>query len=164
MEVAVNAKYSDLLQIGNTVEVASLDSGKEWNGKIVRVNANVDQATQTVTAYIELKGEDLKEGIYLEAHLVAKSEENAFEIPRKLLVNNESLYVLKDSVIDLVPVNPVYYTDQTVVIKGLEDGTPMVSRVVPGAFPGMVVQVFKERASESDIPAAGDTAMASQTN
>ena len=145
MEVAINAKYSDLLQIGNTVEVASLDSGKEWNGKIVRVNANVDQTTQTVTAYIELRGDDLKEGIYLEAHLVAKSEENAFEIPRKLLVNNESLYVLKDSVIDLVPVKPVYYTDESVVIKGLEDGTPMVSRVVPGAYPGMVVKVYEER-------------------
>ena len=145
MEVAINAKYSDLLQIGNTVEVASLDSGKEWKGKIVRVNANVDQTTQTVTAYIELRGEDLKEGIYLEAHLVAKSEENAFEIPRKLLVNNESLYVLKDSIIDLVPVNPVYYTDESVVIKGLPDGTPMVSRVVPGAYPGMIVKVFEER-------------------
>jgi multidrug efflux pump subunit AcrA (membrane-fusion protein) len=145
MEVAINAKYSDLLQIGNTVEVASLDSGKEWKGKIVRVNANVDQTTQTVTSYIELRGEDLKEGIYLEAHLVAKSEENAFEIPRKLLVNNESLYVLKDSVIDLVPVNPVYYTDESVVIKGLPDGTPMVSRVVPGAYPGMVVKVYEER-------------------
>jgi multidrug efflux pump subunit AcrA (membrane-fusion protein) len=145
MEVAVNAKYSDLLQIGNTVEVASLDTGLTWNGKIVRVNASVDQTTQTVTAYIELRGDDLKEGIYLEAHLEAKSEDNAYEIPRKLLVDNQNLYVLKDSIIDLVPVNPVYYTDESVVIKGLADGTPYVSRVVPGAYPGMVVQVYKER-------------------
>jgi multidrug efflux pump subunit AcrA (membrane-fusion protein) len=145
MEVAVNAKYSDLLQIGNTVEVASLDTGLTWNGKIVRVNGSVDQATQTVMAYIELRGDDLKEGIYLEAHLKAKSEENAVEIPRKLLIDNQSLYVLKDSIIDLVPVNPVYYSDESVVIKGLADGTPYVSRVVPGAYPGMVVQVFKER-------------------
>ncbi len=149
MEVAINAKYSDLLVIGNTVEVESLDSGKKWNGRIVRVNGNVDQTTQTVTAYIELRGEDLKEGIYLEAHLKAKSEENAFEIPRKLLIDNESLYVLKDSIIDLVPVQPVYYTDETVVIKGLPDGTQMVSRVVPGAYPGMVVKVFEERTETS---------------
>ena len=145
MEVAVNAKYSDLLQIGNTVEVESLDSGQTWNGEIVRVNASVDQTTQTVTAYIDLRGKDLKEGIYLEAHLKAKSEENAYEIPRKLLVNNESLYVLKDSIIDLVLVNPVYYTDESVVIKGLADGTPYVSRVVPGAYPGMVVEVIQDR-------------------
>ena len=163
MEVAINAKYSDLLQIGNTVEVASLDSGKEWNGKIVRVNANVDQTTQTVTAYIELRGDDLKEGIYLEAHLVAKSEENALEIPRKLLVNNESLYILKDSVIDLVPVNPVYYTDESVVIKGLANGTPMVSRVVPGAYPGMVVKVYEERKGAPE-PAADESTTENEMN
>ena len=55
---------------------------------------------------------DLKEGIYLEAHLVAKSEEDAYEMARKLLVNNESVYVFKDSIIDLVKVNPVYFTDK----------------------------------------------------
>ena len=83
--------------------------------------------------------------MYLEAHLVAKSEQDAFEIPRKLLVNNQSVYVLKDSVIDLERVNPVYFTDETVVIKGLDNGTPMVSRIVPGAYPGMVVKVYEEK-------------------
>ena len=150
MEVAINAKYIDLLQIGNQVEVASLDEGKTWMGRIVRVNGSVDQATQTVKAYIQLQGEDLKEGIYLEAHLVAKAEENAYEIPRQLLVNNEKLYVLKDSIIELIPVDPVYFSDETVVIKGLKDGTPMLSRVVPGAYPGMVVKVFEERNTEEE--------------
>jgi len=145
MEVSINAKYIDLLQIGNKVEVANLDNGKTWEGKIVRVNGSVDQSTQTVKAYIELRGEDLKEGIYLEAHLIAKSEENALEISRNLLINNRNLYVLNDTVINLVTVEPVYFTDETVVVKGLEDGTHMVSRVVPGAYPGMVVQLYKER-------------------
>lgn len=145
MEVSINAKYTDLLQIGNAVEVVSLDNGKKWKGKIVRVNGRVDQTSQTVKAYIQLRGEDLKEGMYLEAHLVAKSEQDAFEIPRKLLVNNQSVYVLKDSVIDLQQVNPVYFTDETVVIKGLDNGTPMVSRIVPGAYPGMVVKVYEEK-------------------
>lgn len=145
MEVSINAKYIDLLQIGNKVDVANLDNGKSWEGKIVRVNGSVDQSTQTVKAYIELQGKDLKEGIYLEAHLLAKSEENALEISRNLLINNRNLYVFNDSVINLVAVEPVYFTDETVVVKGLEDGTQMVSRVVPGAYPGMVVQLYKER-------------------
>ena len=145
MEVSINAKYIDLLQIGNKVDVANLDNGKTWEGKIVRVNGSVDQSTQTVKAYIELQGKDLKEGIYLEAHLIAKSEENALEISRTLLINNRNLYVFNDSVIDLVAVEPVYFTDETVVVKGLEDGTQMISRVVPGAYPGMVVQLYKKR-------------------
>ena len=142
MEVAVNAKYIDLLQKGNSVKVTSRDTNQSWDGKIARVNGRVDQTSQTVKAYIQVAGKDLKEGIYLEAHLVAKAEENAFEMARKLLVNNESVYVFKDSIIDLVKVNPVYFTDKTVVIKGLEDGTPVLSRAVPGAYPGMKVSIY----------------------
>lgn len=142
MEVAINAQYMDLLQVGNQVEVANLDNTKAWKGKIVRVNGRVDPTTQTVKAYIQLKGEDLKEGMYLEAHLEAKSENNAYEIPRQLLVNNESVYILKDSILELKRIDPVYFTESTVVIKGLEDGTHMVSRTVPGAYPGMVVEVY----------------------
>ena len=41
----------------------------------------------------------------------------------------------------LVKVNPVYFTDKTVVIKGLEDGTSVLSRAVPGAYPGMKVSL-----------------------
>lgn len=143
MEVAINAKYMDLLQKGNTVNVINRDNNKAWQGKIVRVNGRIDQATQTVKAYIEISGEDLKEGIYLEAQLVAKAEQNAYEMPRKLLVNNESVYVLRDSIIDLVKVNPVYFTDKTVVVKGLEEGTPVLTRAVPGAYPGMKVSIFE---------------------
>jgi membrane fusion protein (multidrug efflux system) len=144
MEVAINAKYIDLLEIGNNVNVFNRDNEASWNGKIVRVNARVDQASQTVKAYIQVEGEDLKEGIYLEAKLVAKSEKDAYEMPRQLLVNNESLYILRDSVIDLIAVDPVYFTDKTVVVKGLKDGTMVLTKAVPGAYPGMKVKVYGE--------------------
>ena len=150
MEVSINAQYMDLLQIGNTVEISSLDNEQTWQGKVVRINAKVDQGTQTVKAYIQLKGKDLREGMYLEAHLVAKEEQDAYEIPRQLLVNNGSVYVLKDSVLVLQRVDPVYFSEKTVVIKGLKDGTRMISRTVPGAFPGMVVKVFEEKAGSPE--------------
>ena len=67
---------------------------------------------------------------------------------RKLLVNNESVYVFKDSIIDLVKINPVFFTDKTVVIKGLEDGTPVLTRAVPGAYPGMKVSVNESKPSQ----------------
>jgi multidrug efflux pump subunit AcrA (membrane-fusion protein) len=149
MEVAINAKYMDLLQKGNTVDLVNLDNSNTWKGKIVRVNGRVDQSTQTIKAYIQVSGDNLREGIYLEAHLVAKSEKDAYEIPRKLLVNNESIYILKDSIIDLVKVNTVYFTDKTVIIKGIKNGTEILERPVPGAYPGMVVKVFQQNSSSN---------------
>jgi len=148
MEVAINANYIDLLQKGNTVKLQNLDNSKTWNGKVIRVNGKVDQASQTVKAFIQVAGKNLKEGMYLEANLVAKKEKNAYEMPRKLLINNESVFVYKDSILELIKVNPVYFKDKTVVIKGLENGTKVLSKNVPGAYEGMLVKVFNENKKE----------------
>lgn len=148
MEVAINANYIDLLQKGNSVQLHNLNNSKTWEGKIIRVNGKIDQASQTVKAFIQVPGKDLKEGMYLEANLVAKKEKNAYEIQRKLLVNNESVYVLKDSVLDLVRVNPVYFKESSVVIKGLDNGTKVLAKNVPGAYAGMIVKVSKENKKE----------------
>lgn len=145
MEVAVNAKYMNLLQKGNTVAVHNLENTKTWTGQVVRVNGKVDQATQTVKAYIQVAGEGLKEGIYLEADLVAKSEKDAYEMPRELLINNESVFVLKDSLLDLQKINTIYFKNKSVVIKGLKDGTKILAKSVPGAYDGMPVVVFQEQ-------------------
>jgi membrane fusion protein (multidrug efflux system) len=148
MEVAINANYIDLLQKGNSVQLHNLNNSKTWVGKITRVNGKIDQASQTVKAFIQVPGKDLKEGMYLEANLVAKKEKNAYEIQRKLLVNNKSVYVLKDSVLDLVRVNPVYFKESSVVIKGLDNGTKVLAKNVPGAYAGMIVKVSKENKKE----------------
>lgn len=148
MEVAIHAKYMNLLQKGNSVTLQNLDKTKTWQGTIVRVNGKVDQTTQTVKAFIQVAGEGLKEGIYLEANLVAKSEKDAYEMPRKLLVNNESVFVVKDSILDLVKVDPVYFKDKSVIIKGLKNGNIVLAKSVPGAYAGMPVQVFQETATE----------------
>ncbi len=142
MEVAINASYIDLLKIGNPVTLKTLDSSQSWEGKIIRVNGKVDQATQTVKTFVQVAGKGLKEGMYLEAHLVAKQEKNAYEIARKLLINNEKVFVLQDTVLALVKVTPVYFKDKTVVVKGLKEGTVIISKPVPGAYYGMAVKVY----------------------
>jgi len=145
MGIAINAAYKDLLKIGNKVDLHNLENTKSWTGKVIRVNAKVDQATQTVTVFIQISSKELSEGMYLEADLVAKSEMNAYEIPRKLLVNNESVYLVKnDSILSLTPVNPVYFKEQSVIIKGLEDGSKTLSKTIPGAYDGMVVKIYND--------------------
>jgi len=143
MEVSINTAYSHLLQKGNSVELQNLEHSQTWEGKVVRVNAKVDQATQTIKIYIQVKSNELREGMYLEASLVAKPVNDAFELPRKLLVNNNSLYVVKDSVLDLIKVNPVFFNEETVVVKGLRNGMQVLTKTVPGAYSGMSVKINK---------------------
>ena len=146
MEVSMNAEFADLLKIGNSVALSNLGKSKNYTGKVVRVNGKVDQVSQTINAYIEVKHPDLKEGMFLEANLVAKSESDAIEISRKLLVDNTAVYAVKnDSILSLVNVNPVYFGAEIVVIKGLKNNDKILTQTLPGAFDGMIVKINKKK-------------------
>jgi len=145
MEVSVNAEFADLLRKGNSVTLHNSEKTKEYTGEVARINGKVDAASQTIKAYIQLSHSDLKEGMYLEANLIAKSEKDAIEVPRKLLINDRQLFVVKDSVLDLITVNPVYFSAENVVLKGIENGTLILSKPLPGAYIGMQVKIFTEK-------------------
>nr|WP_256368417.1 HlyD family efflux transporter periplasmic adaptor subunit [Lutibacter sp. B1] len=142
--VSVKSEYRDLLEVGKHVKLTNLEKTNSWIGKVVRINGKVDSQTQTVKAFIEVNGKDLKEGQYLEILLQAKNEENAFEISRNLLVDNSKLYIVNDTILDLVEVNPVFENQNTVVVKGLTNGTQILAKPVPGAHIGMLVKVFNK--------------------
>jgi multidrug efflux pump subunit AcrA (membrane-fusion protein) len=145
MEVSINSEFADLLKVGNSVALTNLEKTKNYSGKVVRVNGKVDQVSQTIKAFIDVKHSDLKEGMYLEANLVAKSETEAIEIPRKLLVDNSAIYTVKnDSVLTLSKIDPVYFGAETVVIKGLKNNDKLLSQTLPGAFNGMIVKINKK--------------------
>lgn len=142
LEVAISKTYSDLLTLGEEVELANLDKTRTYSGRVSRINGKVDQASQTITAFIEVSHPDLKEGMYLEANLNAKEEKDAIEVDRGLLLENEQIFVVRDSVLDLMDVKPVYFSDKKVVLKEVPEGTVMVAKPVVGAYVGMLVQVY----------------------
>lgn len=144
LELAVGKTFSDLLQIGESVELKTLEGNDTYEGHVARINGKIDQATQTIKVFVEVKASDLKEGMYLEAQLQAKDEPNAIKISRKLLVNDSEIFVLKDSVLDLIKVTPVYFSPNDVVVKDVPDNTQILSRPLPGAYPGMLVKPSKE--------------------
>jgi len=146
MEVSINAEFADLLKVGNAVALSNLNKSKKYTGKVVRVNGKIDQVSQTINAYIDVKHSDLKEGMFLEANLVAKSELDAIEISRKLLVDNTAVYIVKnDSILSLINVNPVYFGAEVVVVKGLKNNDKILTQTLPGAFDGMIVKINKKK-------------------
>jgi hypothetical protein len=85
----------------------------------------------------------------MEANITARSEDNAIEISRKLLVNENQVFVLRDTILDIIEVVPVHFSEKTVILKGVPDGTKILSKPVPGAYAGMLVKEFKEATTES---------------
>lgn len=151
LEVSVARKFSDMLKTGEKVELSNLDETETYTGTVSRVNARIDQESQTIQVFIRVEGENIREGMFLQARLAAKAEENAIEIPRELLINRSEVFVVRDSVLKLVKVDPVYFGKNDVVIKGLEDGEQILSANVPGAYSGMLVNIQKEEGTTKNV-------------
>ncbi|MCB4807821.1 HlyD family efflux transporter periplasmic adaptor subunit [Tamlana sp. 62-3] len=143
MEVAISKTYASLLKVGESVVLNDLDNTETYTGKISRINGSIDATTQTITAYIEVKDSALKEGMYLEAKLDAKTETNAYEMDRNLLQDGDQVFVVKNNVLELINVTPVYFSDAKVVIKGIPNNTVVLKKSVPGAYSGMRVKYAK---------------------
>ena len=128
LEVSISKNFSDLLKVGEQVELTNLDKTKNFTGKVIRINGSIDQATQTIKAFIEVRDSNLREGMYLEASLYANEEANAIEVDRNLLMENNQIFVVRDTILDLIDVNPVYFSDKKVVLKEIPDGTTILSK------------------------------------
>jgi multidrug efflux pump subunit AcrA (membrane-fusion protein) len=144
MEVSVNQSILSALKVGQSVVARnSENTAKQWIGKIIRINGRVDRTTQTVMVFIELSGEDLREGLYLEAIMNGEAIENSIEISRSLLVDDSKVYFVENGILKLADVKPVFYNEKTVIVQGLEDDQQIITRAVPGAYEGMEVKIFE---------------------
>ena len=144
LEVAVSKSFSGLLKTGQPVTLQNLDKTQKFTGIVSRVNASIDPATQTVSAFVKVEGDELKEGMYLEAVLQAREEPSAIEIDRNLISDRNEIFIVRDSILDLIPVKPVFFGEKTAVITEVPDGEVILSKPLPGAYPGMLVRIFEE--------------------
>jgi membrane fusion protein (multidrug efflux system) len=150
LEVAVSKSYSDLLKLDEQVELVNLDNSKKYMGKVARINGNIDQLSQTIRAFIEVRNADLKEGMYLQANLNTKEEAEAIEIDRGLLLEGDKIFVVRDTILDMIDVKPIFFSDKKVVLKEVPNGTTILSKPVIGAYAGMLVKVLKDTANTEE--------------
>ncbi len=99
---------------------------------------------------MEVKGDDLKEGMYLEAQLDACEQENAIKISRKLLMDESKIFIVKDSILDVIDVEPVYFSPNDVVVQGVPGGTLILSKSISRAYAGMLVKVNQNNTSTNN--------------
>lgn len=143
MEATVPLSDLQYLRVGNPVGLYSDDIAGKWSGTIKRISDQIDPSTQTVKVFISVSGSNLREGMYLKGDVKAKSFEQAMKIPRELLIDQESVYVVQDSILRLQKVEVLEIKPDFAILRGVEDGTPLLKDKVAGAFSGMKVKVKK---------------------
>lgn len=157
LEVAVSGDFADLLVVGKKVSLENISKTKSYTGTVTRVNGKIDASSQTITTVIEVNHPDLKDGMYLTANLQAQEIDHAIELDRSLLQDGEHLFTVQDTVLKLQKVQPVHFSDKTVVVTGIPDETIILSKILPGAYEGMIVKTedqIEESANSDSKPAS----------
>ena len=146
LEIAISKALIDRIKVGKKVNVSDPENpSKNWEGTVSRINGKINIETQTVQLYVAVNGADLKEGMYLQASIAGQEKLNALEIDRSLLVDENKIYsIAPDSSIQLIPVNIVHKTQNTVIVQGVKNGEPILEKPIPGAYSGMKVLVKKQ--------------------
>ena len=57
-----------------------------------------------------------------------------------LIINERFIFLVRDSVLEMKEIQPLYLTDKIAVIRGLVDGEIILNKPVPGAYEGMLVK------------------------
>lgn len=147
MKTPIPSSMIHHLKIGQSVQLHSTEPLEHgWVGVVSRINSEVDGSTQSTDVYIKVDGDGfLKEGMFLEATIDATEIEDVFEIERSVLFDSDQVYIAGDSVLVQKTVEPIYFNENTVVVRGLKNGDEVLTKMAPGAYPGMRISIYQEK-------------------
>lgn len=127
-----------------------------WDGKIVRVDAAINQNTRLIYATAEVvdpyglgatNGMPLAVGMFVSAEIQGVSEQSAYVMPRLALRNQDTVYVInKDNRLEIRTVKVLSTSEEQVMVtSGVSPGEHVVTSTLPNAADGMAVEpVFRE--------------------
>lgn len=139
IEVKINPSELKLISVGKSVALTNGDKTQTWRGKISRINKVIDPQSQSAIAIVELRGKDLREGMFLQAEISTVDLKDVAEIGRNLLIDEKYVYVIADSVLHKQEVIVKHVADKTVFVTGLSLGDWLIQKPVAGAYEGMKV-------------------------
>ena len=138
LELSAPVREAAFIREGDRITLSSDDFNGTIEATVARVNDAIDPDTQTVGVYVLLDDPRLKDGMYLSASLSVPVDD-ASVIARELLDSESRVFVLRDSVVTLLPVEVVSVGGKTAIVRGIPDGTAIIAEPVEGLFNGMVV-------------------------
>lgn len=139
LEVKISPSELKLISVGKSVSLTNGDKSQTWKGKISRINKVIDPQSQSAIAIVELRGKELKEGMFLQAKISTTDLKNVAEINRNLLIDEKYVYLVADSTLQKQEIDVMHVADKTVFVSGIPEGAWMIQKAVSGAYAGMKV-------------------------
>lgn len=123
----------------------------QWEGRIARVSASVDNDTRLIYATAEVSdpygagasdGMPMAVGLFVNAEIAGVDGQDAIVMPRLALRNKDKVYVINDEnrleirTVDVISTS----ADQVLVASGVAPGEQVVTSTLPNAVDGMEVE------------------------
>ena len=169
LEIPVEIEDVKWIEENAAVEVMSEDGSQAWIGQVARVADYVDPNTQSINVYVKVNaGPDsgLYDGMYLKTVIPGSRLESAMEIPRRVLQNDDEVFVVDGGVLKTRRVKIEKISRDQVLISplesnGLNEGDSLVIEAPANAIENMKVTTFNpasEARPNSDRTSQRDTA------
>lgn len=142
VQTAVSVSDVSMLKVGNAVRLQEKASGQQFEGRVVRISNRVDPASQTVDVFVSINGRNVREGLFVEGQIIADVTEEMYSLPRQLLLDNKFVFAVQDDKLMKHEVQVIRLFNDQALVKGLENGTRIVTGTVAGAFEGMSVNLI----------------------
>lgn len=123
----------------------------EWLGRIVRVNAAVDQETRLIYATAEVEdpygqaaaeGMPIAVGMFVTAEIDGVKHQQALTMPRLALRSQDKVYVInEENRLEIRTVDVISTSEDRVLVSGgVNPGERVVTSTLPNAVDGMAVE------------------------
>lgn len=127
------------IKVGNRALLYSDAAAIQWKGTVRRISNQIDPFTQNVPVFIEISGKELKEGMFLQGHIEGIPLAQAVSLPKDIIVNQEYVFTVEDSIIHLFHLAIERRDNEQVYVTNLAAATWVVSSSPDGLFEGQKV-------------------------
>ena len=141
----------------------------QWRGRIVRINADIDQQTRLAYAIAEVddpygrntdRGMPFAVGMFVHAEIAGAQPQRALVMPRLALRSDNRVFVINaENKLEIRTVGVLATSpDRVLVSSGVVDGEKVVTSPVQSAVAGMIVQPIT-RAAATNLSRANTAPM-----
>lgn len=145
IEAAVSEAAAKYIKVNDEVKFTT-SSGTVLSGMVLRKSQSIDPQTQTLKVFVEVNGENLRDGAYLSGVIMSESPAESIEISADLLTPNDGVYVVENSKLKLLRPNIIHRSADQVLIstEGIPGDTKFIAEPVANAYEGMDVNIVGE--------------------
>ena len=148
IEVPVDSSGVKWIKTGDPVKIwIDENSGREIQGKVVRISPFIDQKTHSVALFIGLNIDPsypVYSGDYLKVVFSGIRIKNGMKIARNAVFNNNEVFLVKDGRLEKKEVNILKLDPKTVIFNGLDEGQQVVVEPLINARDGSPVEIRRQ--------------------